>query len=436
MSGKRIIVISGLIIAISIPITLSLIYQRSNTSSRAAEADKLETESGIFSSSGATKVSDSGASGGQYVSFTNQTPSPTPTSAPSSQTGVGPRSTPPTPSGNIVPSSIDKTGTTDVTSALQSWINSQPNGTAASPTILIFPSGAIYKMNGGLRIDNKSYITLWGYGSTLRPMGNGSTTGNSGFRLQNSSNLKILGFRIKGANDAAGTANAYGVNGEFSMGVALMDNSDDVEIADNWISNVFGDGVYISYSPTGYPDRYNIHHNLIELTGRQGIVPDSGIDGKIEWNIIRDSAMSAIDAEDARGGVILGPLYIRNNLIDRWAWYGGYTCHAIVMDYKNTYLISMSNIYIENNTLQGGCMAPSGTNAYPQAQDADISMWGDMPKSNIYIRNNTFNLPSNQKSGWAIRLNNVNGGQVTGNVIPGQTVQCPTCYNVTITNNQ
>ena len=76
-------------------------------------------------------------------------------------------------------------------------------------------------------------------------------------------------------------------------------------------------------------------------------------------------------------------------------------------------------------------MAPSGTSGYPNTQDADISMWGDMPKSNIFIRNNTFNLPTNQRSGWAIRLNNVTGGEITGNVIPGQTVQCSSCTGVT-----
>lgn len=414
-------------------ITLLSIKNQQEIRSHASPPDQLETESGVFAGN-ANKQTDSNASGGSYVALgINQTGTPTPTGT---QTGVGPRSTPATPNGITVPSSIDGSGATDVTNALNTWITSQPNGTAANPTILIFPTGKTYMMSSGLKVDNKSYITFWGYGNTLRPMGNGSTSGNSGFRLQNSSNIKILGFRIRGANDLAGTANAYGVNGEYSMGVALYNNSDDVEIADNWFSNTFGDGVYVDYSPSGYPDRYNIHHNLIELTGRQGIVPDSGDGAKIEWNIIRDSAMSAIDAEDSRSTAVnLTNLSIRNNLIDRWMWYGGYTCHALPMDYASGNLGIMSNIYIENNTFQGGCMAPSGTSGSPNTTDADITMWGSMAKSNIYIRNNIFNLPSIQRTGWAIRLNNVIGGQVTGNTIPGQTVQCSSCTNVTTSPN-
>ena len=42
---------------------------------------------------------------------------------------------PPPPDGNVfeVPATIDNSGATDVTAALQAWINSVPNGTAAAP---------------------------------------------------------------------------------------------------------------------------------------------------------------------------------------------------------------------------------------------------------------------------------------------------------------
>lgn len=422
----------GLFLLLALPLLIILVKIQTENRTRAAAPDKLEAEGGVLAGN-ASLQTDTNASGGSYVKLQMNTSNPTPT--PANQTGVGPRATPATPNGITVPSSIDKTGTTDVTAALQSWINSQSDGTAATPKVLIFPAGTIYRMNTGLRVDNKKYITFWGYGSTLRPMGNGSTSGNSALRLSDSDFIKILGFRIRGANDAAGTPSSYGVNGEYSMGIALYKDSDDIEIADNWISHVYGDGIYISYDPPNVPDRANMHHNLLELTGRQGIVPDAGIDHRIEWNIIRDIAMSAIDGEDARGGsVSLGPMYVRNNLFDRWMHFGTpayyYTCHAFPIDYSAGDLSSMHDIYIENNTFQGGCVGPGNT-FENVTWDADISMWGDQAKSNIFIRNNTFNLPANQRSGWAIRLNNVNGGEITGNVIPGQTVQCNNCTNVT-----
>jgi hypothetical protein len=72
----------GIIIPIlAIPITLILVFRSQDTRSSAAAPDKLETEAGTLSSSGVTKKSDSGASGGSYVLF-NKKNQPTTTPFP------------------------------------------------------------------------------------------------------------------------------------------------------------------------------------------------------------------------------------------------------------------------------------------------------------------------------------------------------------------
>jgi hypothetical protein len=431
--------ILGLLIIFVIPITLLLVNQSQDTRSRASAPNQLEAENGNITSP-AQSTNDTSASEEKYVLFENQTVSLTPTSTPA-QTSPGPRPAPPVPTGSnvyTVPVNIDKSGSIDVAVAMQSFINSLPNGTATSPTIVIYPNGANYKISQGINLTDKNNMILWGYGARLNAVGPGTETNASGIYLKRSNNIKIFGFRIRGTNELAGTAQAYGVGGEYAMGIIGYDNSNNIEIADNWISHTFGDGIYFSVESNPNHDNWNIHHNLIEFTGRQGIVPDSGRDIYIENNIIKDIAMSSIDGEDERysvtgGEASLERVYIRNNLFDRWMWFGTpayyYTCHAFPIDYNAGNLASMHDIYIENNTFQGGCMGPGNT-FQQSTQDADISMWGDMPKSNIYIRNNTFNLPTNQRSGWGIRLNNVTNGEVTGNTIPGQTVQCSSCTNV------
>lgn len=85
MAGKKIIVISGLLITLSIPLTISLIKQQTDTRSRAAAPDQLEAESGVLGGNAQAKT-DSLASGGQYVAFANQTPTPTAAPTPSSGT--------------------------------------------------------------------------------------------------------------------------------------------------------------------------------------------------------------------------------------------------------------------------------------------------------------------------------------------------------------
>ncbi len=426
-----------ILILLAIPLTVNVLQNRQNTSQRAAFPDQLEAEGGVLGGN-ATIISDTSASGGQSVLFSASTPTQSLTPTPVPSLGLGPRPAPQTPSGITVPSNIDSTGNTDVSTALQNWVNQQPNGST-----LIFPSGAIYRMSIGINLTDRSNLTLWGYGARINAVGSGSSTKASGIYLKRSNNIKIFGFRIRGTNELAGTANAYGVGGEFAMGIIGYDNSNNIDIADNTIDHVFGDGIYFSTNQNPNHDNWNIHHNLIELTGRQGIVPDSGRDIYIERNIIRDIAMSSIDAEDERlnlygGEASLERMYVRNNLFERWMWFGTperyYTCHAFPMDYSAGNLASMHDIYIEDNTFTGGCVGPGNT--FQQSNtDADISMWGGMPKSNIYIRRNVFNLPINQRSGWVIRLNNVSGGEVTGNTIPGQTVQCSSCSNVIIANN-
>src|SRR3990167_10398078 len=80
------------ILALLILGLIVLVYatlNRQNLFGRAAAPDKLEAEGGVLSASGANKLSDSQASGGEYVLFANQAPSPTPAFRPFTFTAAG-----------------------------------------------------------------------------------------------------------------------------------------------------------------------------------------------------------------------------------------------------------------------------------------------------------------------------------------------------------
>lgn len=71
--------LSGLIILlITLPLIILAVYQIQNARSRAALPDALEIETGVLSSSGVSKQSDSGASGGSYVKFDSKQVTPSP----------------------------------------------------------------------------------------------------------------------------------------------------------------------------------------------------------------------------------------------------------------------------------------------------------------------------------------------------------------------
>lgn len=435
---KKYATLGILLLTIALPITLFQVRQNQDNRSSAAATDKLEAEGGVLSN-GASIKPDSSASGGSYVELNSSTPTPTPTQTTTTSSPYGPRVTPSTPTGTnvyIVSSSIDGTGNTNVSIALQNFINTVPNGSSTTRSIIVFPAGKTYNVSPGLYLQNDSYITFWGYGATLKLTGVGDQTRSSGFYIQNSNNLKILGLRILGNNDLGGTTDAYGIGGEYSMGVLGRESTNNIEIADNHISNTYGDGIYwASYStnPAAGNNSWNIHHNLIEKTGRNGIVFDEGTNHYMEWNMVLDSALYPFDTEDMVNGIMpLTYIYIRNNYIDGWSWNTTYTPHAVTGDYSNGELKEMHHIYVENNIIKGGDQGPVSGSGY---QYGVISFNGDMPKSEIYIRNNTFDLPSDQRVGAGVRLRNVTGGTVTGNTMPGQNVNCSSCVNVTTTPN-
>ena len=424
----------GLLVLIALPVTLMLVFRSQDTRTSASAPDKLETEGGTFSS-GAVPINDNLASNGKYVRFdVSQTVTPTPSTG-----SWGPRTAPTTPTGSnvyTVPSSIDGTGATDVSSAIQSFVNSVPNGTSSLPSIIVFPNGKTYKLSKGVDLNDRNYLTFWGYGNTFKTVGAGNVVLSSGFILHRSDNIKILGFTIDGTQQDLTSLS----DGEYAMGVAMYDDSDNVEIADNYISDVYGDGIFVFVFEKPACDNWNFHHNLIERAGRQGITPNEG-SGRIEYNIVRDIGMYSIDAEDQSsnyasngGNKNLGPVIIANNWFDGWEWVNGWTPHALVSDYDIANFATINNITIENNLFTGGDKDTRSQHWDPQM--GLISFWGTTPKTNMIIRNNTFNLPADQRSGWAIRLSNVNGGHIIGNVIPGQSIQCSSCSNVTITNNQ
>lgn len=80
-SKKQLELIGIIILLLAVPLILILINRVQNYKGSAAAPDKLETEAGTLSSSGVSKQSDTGASGGQYVVF-NQSNAPTPTIPP------------------------------------------------------------------------------------------------------------------------------------------------------------------------------------------------------------------------------------------------------------------------------------------------------------------------------------------------------------------
>jgi hypothetical protein len=283
------------ILAFVLPITLLLLRDSTNLLSRAALPDQLESESGVLSSIGVSKQSDSQASGGQYIRFAKSASGPTPTSPPSSST-KGPRydlygagangNFPPFPTGSnvfIVPTSV--TSSSNVSRALGDWINDTiPDGASAtSPSIVVFDNsgggtkygpGREYILNEFLVIKGappgspvgiidgsawpyyRKNITFWGYNTKLRfnfTSGDNNSRGVTNgvhdnliaFIPGGFENMKWLGFDIQGTNMKTNTWDVRYEWAEPQKGFMIV-SFNNLEIKDNYFHNVGGDWIYLN----------------------------------------------------------------------------------------------------------------------------------------------------------------------------------------------
>jgi hypothetical protein len=213
-----------------------------------------------------------------------------------------------------IPTAVAADCSVDVTSAINNWIASVPNGNSTNPSILNFATNKCYRIADSLgSADNqnpagweRSYLVFEGNGSTL----DGSLdlppthTNRDGIGLSESSNIIIQDFTIKGEDNGAwkqsngqpydnpcnipfgdtttnchagadGTSGYYG-DREWHHGVGLF-GCDHIIITNNHILDEFGDGVTLAAGPqwTGFghgtSSYVTITNNVFDGNGRHGI---------------------------------------------------------------------------------------------------------------------------------------------------------------------
>jgi hypothetical protein len=295
-----------------------------------------------------------------------------------------------------VPSSIDRSGKTNVSNALNAFIAKVPNGSTIN-----FPSGATYLLGGnGIRVDGRSNLIFAGSGVTLKITG--CSQADAGFAVgysKASTGITIRGFTILGDNGGTYKGGCEGAHGIY------VGRSKNVEIANVTVRKTFGDGVYITDSSTGtWSDGVHIHDSRFESNGRMGIAIVGGRNVTIEDSTVDRSGIHAFDIEpnNAKGGA--ANVTIRDNTVGT---YGickcfGYSFFAVTA-MRDVNLVNISNLVVENNRVTGGSIKS-------KVMGGTSRRW-----KNVTIRNNRGSV---SMSGPAIRITNVDGVTVTGNVQP------------------
>ena len=363
------------------------------------------------------------------------TPRPTPTATPSPTASPTPQPTPvptvkptpvppvatPTPQPPAPPPAPpspsctqtfggDASGATDVTSALQSFLQQSPAGATAC-----------LATNGQYRVNGRLYIAAHENGLTIE--GNGArlfatVRSNQALLLfDRGRNLVVRNLTIEGFNPNGRTANAHEQSWEFGMGISMY-GVINATITNVRILNVNGDGIYID-GGARWSDGVAIRNVLIDGTGRHGVAFTNGVRNTVvSGSTVRFTGMYPFVIEPDGNGSGADGITITGNAISRYtidsSW-GPYLFAATGAGDEN-------NIEFSNNVVTGQklrvAVQPNG-----------------YARTNIRILNNRSDT---RVAGPVMEFAGCSNLTVTGNVQPlssGSLATVSGCSGVNISGN-
>jgi Right handed beta helix region len=247
------------------------------------------------------------------------TPSPSgvPTSPPSAKTPAPTASPPPWVTSDpsspryAVPPSIDPTGTTDASAALTAFVDQVPDGST-----IVFPAAAVYRMDRGLLLSDRSDLVFDGNGATFRSQGDAACSRDCSLFYLNADNerITIRGFTLVGNSPTPGE---YHSGWEQAHGISIVAGRD-IEIADVTIRDVGGDGLYLTGIDPAWPEGVWFHDSRVLSCGRMGVAVVAGRDVTVERVAFGKVGYGAFDIEpnDTRQGAT--NVTFRDNTVGSW----------------------------------------------------------------------------------------------------------------------
>ena len=216
---------------------------------------------------------------------------------------------PPPPPGDGSLSEIDATGAKDVTDQLNAYIASVPDG-----SVIQFPDGARYRVEGILRLIYRNNLTIEGNGALVFANTDGSGVippegfshlwprQRSHIMITGGSSIVVRDLAVRGANPSAGSAEgAYVVSLEGQHGFDVNGVAG-LTLENVTVTDTYGDFLYlsrdISKTSTGlWSQNIVVRNSHFERSGRQGVAIVGAADVLIETTYIGEVGRTIIDIE-------------------------------------------------------------------------------------------------------------------------------------------
>lgn len=336
------------------------------------------------------------------------TPAP-PIATPTPQPPAAPPPPPPSASCTVTFAG-DASGATDVTGALQAFLQGSPAGATAC-----LATNGQYKVNGRISISaRENGLTIEGNGARLFA----TVRSNQALLLfDRGRNLTVRNLTIQGLNPNGRTANAHEQAWEFGMGISMY-GVINATIANVSILNVNGDGIYVD-GGSRWSDGVSIRNVVVDGTGRHGVAFTNGVRNVVvSGSTVRYTGMYPFVIEPDGVGAGADGITITGNAISHYtidsSW-GPYLFAATGRGDEN-------NLEFSNNVVTGQklrvAVQPNG-----------------YARTNIRILNNRSDT---RVAGPVMEFAGCSNLTVTGNVQPlsgGSLASVSGCSNVNISAN-
>jgi hypothetical protein len=285
-------------------------------------------------------------------------------------------------SGIPVPASIDATGASDASAALNAFI-----GTVADGSTIVFKAGATYRLNAAIKFSHRSNLTFAGNGATLRGAG-GTTESSSLFWIGNygggNSGITIRDFTMVGNSTTPGV---YQGGKEGAHGI-LVDGGSTIDVSRVTIRGVWGDCFYVGGAASGV----TFHDATCASNGRNGLTVTSGSNITVQRVAFDKAGYCTFDIEPNTSSEGARTIRLLDNTAGTWS---------------NSFLSAegaagsvVSGVTVSGNTVTGRSL---------------LTAIGLARRQNIVFTNNRSSVTA---AGPVLRFAHVDGLTISGNVQP------------------
>jgi hypothetical protein len=319
--------------------------------------------------------------------------------------GVGISAAPAAAATYQVPTSIAGDCSLDVTSALQSWIGSVPNGSTLS-----FGTNACYRIERTLHVSSRTGLDFEGNGSTFESF-NAPTDARPVWQAWQSSalifrNMNVVGSYARGGTFTSGLQHSHG----FDL------RGTGAEIANVSIKNVAGDCVYFGLGSDGVTrSTGSFHNSSCSGISRNGVSVTAGNNILVQYVTTDAIGYDVFDVEPNATAGNWGAQRVAfdSNRIGSYAL----SAYSVV---ENAPISSQS--FANNTVTRQGLKITVGGNGVVRPQG--ITITGNS--------SNTAQAPA------AMNLSSIDGLTITGNTVPltsGTMASVDSSCTVNITSN-